>query len=115
MKSNVNVQYVGFEVTPKARQYKFLVRQEAGTREFTLSIFNEAFTSRQISFQDAPDCCSMKIHRELAAFEDDPPVAQYKVSEMELEEYQKAHAPRPARRFHRHTAVKPHVPDQVEP
>lgn len=114
MKSNINVQYVGFEVKPKARQYKFLVRQEDGTREFTLSIFNEAFTSRQISFQDAPDCCSVKIHRELAAFENHPPVSQYRVSEMELEEYQRAHTPRPTTRFHRHTVMKPHTPDQVE-
>lgn len=106
MKSKVNVQYIGFEVKPDARRYRFLVRQEAGTREFTLSIFNEAFTSGQISFQNGPDCCSAKIHRELAAFENDPPVSQYKVSEMELEEYQQAHAPRPTSRLHRHTVMK---------
>ena len=106
MKSKVNVQYVGFEVTPTARHYRFLVRQETGTREFILSIFNEAFASGQISFQDAPDCCSAKIHRELAAFENDPPSSQYKVSEMELGEYQQAHAPRPTNRIHRHTVVK---------
>jgi hypothetical protein len=114
MKSKVNVQYVGFEVNARSRQYRFLVQQESGTREFTLSIFNEAFSSRQISFQDAPDLCSAKIHRELAAFANDPPVSQYKVSEMELEEYQRAHAPRSTSRFHRHTAVRNQTPEQVE-
>jgi hypothetical protein len=113
MKAKVNVQYVGFEAKPKARQYRFLVHQEAGTREFTLSIYNEAFSSRQISFQDAPDFCSAKIHRELAAFANDPPESQYKISEMELEEYHRAHAPRPTSRFHRHSVAKNPAPAPV--
>jgi hypothetical protein len=110
----VNVQYVGFEVSARARLYKFVVNQESGAREFKLSIFNEAFSSRLISFQDAPDFCSAKIHRELAAFENNPPESQYKISEMELEEYQRAHAPRPTSRFHRHTVAKNPAPEHVE-
>jgi len=110
----VNVQYVGFEVSARARLYKFVVQQETGPREFTLSIFNEAFSSRQISFQDAPDFCSAKIHRELATFANDPPVSQYKISETELEEYQRAHAPRQTSRFHRHTVVKNPTAEHVE-
>jgi hypothetical protein len=110
----VNVQYLGFEVSARAREYKFLVHQENGAREFTLSIFNEAFSTRQISFQDAPDFCSAKIHRELAAFANDPPESQYEVSKMELEEYQRARAPRVTSRFHRHTAVKSPMVEQVE-
>ena len=114
MKAKVNVQYVGFEANACAREYRFVVRQETGTREFTLSIFNEAFSSRQISFQDAPDFCSAKIHRELAAFANDPPESLYKISEMELEEYQRAHAPRPTNRFHRHSVSKNPAPEHVE-
>src|SRR5579871_1985272 len=109
----VNVQYVGFEVDARARLYKFVVQQESGTREFRLSIFNEAFSSRLISFQDAPDFCSAKIHRELAAFANDPPESQYKVSEVELEEYQRAHAPRQTSRFHRHSVAKTPAPEHV--
>jgi hypothetical protein len=114
MKSKINVQYVGFESKAQARLYRFLVHQESGTREYTLSIFNEAFSSRRISFQDAPDICSAKIHRELAAFENDPPESQYKISEMELEEYQRAHAPRSTSRFHRHTAVRAPETERVD-
>jgi hypothetical protein len=107
MKANqVNVQYLGFEVNTRARQYRFAVRQEAGTREFTLSIPNEAFSLRRISFQDAPDFCSAKIHRELAAFGNHPPQSQYKVNEEELEEYQRAHTPRQTARFHRHSVAR---------
>ena len=110
----VNVQYVGFEVSARARLYKFVVQQETGPREFTLSIFNDAFSSRQISFQDAPDFCSAKIHRELAVFENNPPESHYKIGEMELEEYQRAHAPRPSSRFHRHSVVKSPATEHVE-
>jgi hypothetical protein len=110
----VNVQYVGFEVSARARLYKFVVQQESGMREFKLSIYNEAFSSRQISFQDAPDFCSAKIHRELAAFANDPPESQYKISEAELEEYQRAHAPRPTSRFHRHLGAKSPAAEHVE-
>jgi hypothetical protein len=116
MKSKVNVQYVGFEAKARARQYRFLVHQETGTREFTLSIYNEAFSARQISFQDAPDFCSAKLHRELATFANDPPESQYKISEMELEEYQRAHAPRSTSRFHRVSVARngAPIPDTIE-
>jgi hypothetical protein len=110
----INVQYLGFEVNTQARQYRFAVRQESGTREFTISISNEAFSSRRISFQDAPDFCSAKIHRELAAFANDPPHSQCKVSDQELEEYQRAHAPRHMVRFHRHSVAKNPAVEQVE-
>jgi hypothetical protein len=93
-KVNVHVQYVGFEANARAREYTFLVRQESGTREYTLLILNEAFRSSRISFQDAPGLCSEKLHRELAAFANDPPRTQYSVSELELEEYRHTHAPR---------------------
>lgn len=110
----INVQFVGFEVSARARQYRFVVHQEDGAREFTLSIPNEAFSSRRISFQDAPDFCSAKIHRELAAFANNPPESQYKVSEEELEQYQRERAPRTAVRFHRHTVAKIPALERVE-
>jgi hypothetical protein len=116
MKSKINVQYAGFEAKARARQYRFLVHQETGTREFTMSIFNEAFSARLISFQDAPDFCSAKLHRELATYANDPPESQYKISEMELEEYQRAHAPRSTSRFHRVSVARngAPVPDTIE-
>ena len=90
------------------------MNQESGVREFNVSIFNAAFSSRLISFQDAPDFCSAKIHRELAAFENNPPESQYKISEAELEDYQRAHAPRPSSRFHRHSVAKSPTAEHVE-
>jgi hypothetical protein len=95
MSEIVNVQYVGFEAKALVREYSFLVRQALNeTREFTLTIVNEAFNSRRVRYQDAPDICSAKLHRELAAFANHPPQTHYRISELELDEYRGAHAPR---------------------
>jgi hypothetical protein len=98
-KLTVNVQYLGCRVKARAREYTFQVRQESGTREFTLLIPNESFRSSSISFQDAPGFCSEKLHRELAVFANDPPLSEYKVSDMELDQYREAHSPRSYARF----------------
>jgi hypothetical protein len=98
-RAKISVQYMGFQAKGRARQYTFNVRQESGTREFTLMIQNESFISSRISFQDAPGFCSEKLHRELAAFANNPPRNEYKVSEPELTAYRDAHAPRSFGRF----------------
>ena len=66
-------------------------------REFTLTIANDAFTGR-VRFQDAPEICSLKLRRELAAEETDPAKTpaklRFQISEAEIEEYRMAHSPR---------------------
>jgi hypothetical protein len=99
-RAKVTVHYVGFRVSARARKYTFEVRQDSETREFTLFIRNEAFASSKISFQDAPGFCSEKIHRELAAFANDPPRSEYTVTDLELAEYRDAHALRSRAHFH---------------
>ncbi len=101
-----NVQYVGFQAKELAREYNFLVRQASGTREFSLAIPNEAFRSHRISYQDAPDFCSAKLHRELATYANHPPQTQYTISEGELKEYQDSHATKAAGSFHTRTTAK---------
>ena len=107
MTENVNVQYVGFEAKTLVREYSFLVRQASSeTRECSITIVNEAFTSHRLSYQDAPNICSLKLHRELGAFSNDPPQTHYRISEAELTEYRDAHAPKAARGFR---AAKQHA------
>jgi hypothetical protein len=97
---NVNVQYVGFESKALVREYNFLVRQaSSGTREFALTIVNEAFSSRRVRYQDGPDICSLKLHRELATFANRPPQTHYRISEVDLDEYRDSHAPKAAGSF----------------
>jgi hypothetical protein len=95
MTENVIVQYVGFKARALVREYSFVVRRPLNeTSEFTLTIGNEAFGSRRVRFQDAPEICSLRLRQELAAFGNHPPEAHYQISETDLDEYRTAHAPR---------------------
>jgi len=93
MTETVNVQYVGFKAKALVREYSFVVRRAlAETSEFTLTILNEAFGSRRVRFQDAPEICALRLHRELAVFGNHPPQAHYRISETDLDEYRSSHA-----------------------
>lgn len=64
---SVIVPYVGFKAKSIVREYSFLVRgMSSEPHEITFTILNEIFTSRRLSFQNAPDICSLKLHRELS-------------------------------------------------
>jgi hypothetical protein len=107
MSEKVNVQYVGFESQALVREYSFLVRQASSeTREFALTIVNEAFSSHRVRYQDGPDICSLKLHRELTTYANHPPQTHYRISELELDEYRGSHAPKSARGFHPPRAAK---------
>jgi hypothetical protein len=95
MTESVTVQYVGFKAKAHVREYSFVVRRALNeTSEFTLTIGNEAFGSRRVRFQDAPEICSLRLHQELAVFGDHPPQAHYRISETDLDNYRSSHAPR---------------------
>lgn len=95
MRESINVQYAGFEAKALLREYSFLVREASNEiREFTLTIVNEAFNSRRVRYQDAAEICSLRLHRELATFSNYPPQTHYRISEIDLDDYRKAHAPK---------------------
>jgi hypothetical protein len=97
MNEKINVQYIGFEAKALVREYSFLVRRALNeTREYTLTIVNEAFNSRLVRYQDAPEICSLKLHHELATFSNHPQQTHYRISEIELDEYRNSHAPKAA-------------------
>jgi hypothetical protein len=101
------VQFVGFEAKNLVREYTFTVREPATEpREFTLTIANEAFDKHRIRYQDAPDVCSHKLHRELAASQNHPEKSHFRLSDSELADY---------RTTHTHSAPKyPYAPKPVE-
>ena len=100
-KMSINVQYVGFKSKPIVREYSFLVREaEIEPREVVFTILNEAFTSRRLSFQNAPDICSLKLHRELAAALTNPMKEHYRISDTELDDYNATHASKAAKGFY---------------
>jgi hypothetical protein len=98
---SINVQYVGFKSKAIVREYSFLVREaEIEPREIVFTILHEAFSSRRLSFQNAPDICSLKLHRELADSVNHPMKAHYRISETELEDYNATHSPKTAKGFY---------------
>jgi hypothetical protein len=63
---SISTQYVGFMSKLSTREYSFVVREElTETIEITFAIPNRAFTTRRLSFQNAPDLCSLNLHREI--------------------------------------------------
>jgi len=98
---SVNVQYVGFTAKAMVREYSFLVGESSiDSQEITFTILNEAFASRRLSFQNGPDICSLKLHRELADLANNPLKTHYRISETELNAYHDSHPPRAAKGFY---------------
>ena len=64
---NVIVRYGGFRATARGREYTMHVADGVSSREFVLLITHQAFADHEARFQDAPDVCSSKLRRELAA------------------------------------------------
>jgi len=94
------VQYLGFQSKPLVREYTFAVREGAEQRQFTLSIENEAFTSRRARFQDGPNICSLRLQTELAGAT--PPVApvHFAITGAELDDFRETHSPKPTRNLY---------------
>jgi hypothetical protein len=104
---SVNVQYVGFTAKATSREYSFLVRESSmDSQEITFTILNEAFTSRRLSFQNAPDICSLKLHRELADAANNPLKTHYGISETELDAYRDSHPSSAAKGLHPRKAAQ---------
>jgi hypothetical protein len=83
---------VGFKSKDVAREYTFLVREmSTEPHEIIFSILNEAFSSRRLSFQNAPDICSRKLHQEMADPVNNPMKTHYRISESDLDLYRDAH------------------------
>jgi hypothetical protein len=104
--AEAHLEYVGFVTRGTQREYTLRLRRPGGEeQDFVLAIPLDAFLTRRARFQDAPDICFRKLQRALAASPDSLPASVQSVSDAELDEYQKATAPRaPTRRF------KPPVP-----
>jgi|SRR5215467_7946962 len=92
MSKEILVQFMGFEAKEIGREYIFSVLEpETEPRKFTITITHDAFTARRVRFQDAPDVCSVKLRRELAACNNHPAHSHFLVSNMELDDYRNSH------------------------
>jgi hypothetical protein len=89
------LQYVGFEDKGTVREYTFTVRGSAGkSSEYFVTIANAAFVAHRVRYQDGPEICSLRLHRELAVGTDLPLSARFSVTDAELADYRDAHTPK---------------------
>lgn len=90
------LQYLGFETKGAVREYTFKLRGVGGeSSNFFVTIPNEAFSAHRARYQDAPEICSLRLHRELARQPDSPPSSTFSVTDAELADYRDAHTPKP--------------------
>ena len=91
----VVLQYVGFENKGAVREYAFTLRGTDGaSSEYFVTIANDAFLAHRVRYQDAPDICSLRLHREFATQTDHPPSTRFCVTDAELAGYKAAHTPK---------------------
>ena len=96
MSDAVVLQYVGFESRGEVREYAFTLRGTDGaSSEYFVTIANDAFVAHRVRYQDAPDICSLRLHREFATPTDHSPSTRFSVTDAELADYRDAHAPKP--------------------
>jgi len=80
----------------RSSRIQFLLRESSiEPQEITFTILNEAFRSHGLGYQDAPDLCSLKLHREMANSMDRPLKTHYRISGTELDDYRYSHFPKP--------------------
>jgi hypothetical protein len=86
---------VGSKSKAIVREYKFLLRESSiAPHQIIFTILNEAFRSHGLRYQDAPDLCSLKLHRDMANSVDDPLKTHYRISGTELDDYRASHSGR---------------------
>ncbi|HTZ73452.1 MAG TPA: hypothetical protein VMB47_06005 [Candidatus Aquilonibacter sp.] len=88
MSDAVFMEYMGFISTTQGREYAFHVRFSAqDSRDYTVTIAREAFSSRRVSYQDGPGVCSSRLKQELTANPDALTGTSFLVDEREIDDH----------------------------
>ncbi|MGH9733032.1 MAG: hypothetical protein ACRD8A_00410 [Candidatus Acidiferrales bacterium] len=88
MSEGVFMAYMGFTSTTQGRQYAFHVRFSAeDSRDYTVTIPGDAFSSRRVSYQDGPNVCSSRLKRELTANPTVPTGTSFLIDRDELDDH----------------------------
>ena len=95
MSDVVILEYVRFETKDGVREYTFILRGAGGeSSKYFATIANDAFVAHRVRYQDAPDICSLRLHREFATQTDHPSSTSFSVTDAELADYKDAHTPK---------------------
>jgi hypothetical protein len=92
MSNSVVLQYAGFENKEAMREYTFVLHGSSGeSAEYFLTIPNAAFVAHRVRYQDAPDICSLRVHREFADRRDPSSLTTFAITDEESADYKEAH------------------------
>jgi hypothetical protein len=90
----MQIQYVGFQLKDRGREYLYRVLDpRSKPREFGLTILNQAFAIKRVPYQDAADLCYKKLQRALAGECAESLPRHSIVSDQELDEYLQSQRP----------------------
>ena len=88
------MEYMGFTSTTRGREYSFHVRfSPEDSRDYTVTINSEAFSSHRVSFLDGPNVCSLRLKRELTSNPDAPTGTSFLVEEKEMADHKQRNTP----------------------
>ena len=86
------MEFMGFTSTTQGRKYAFHVRfSPQDSRDCTLTITSEAFSSRRVSYQDGPNVCSSRLKRELTVNPDAPTGTSFLIEKNEIDDHKLTH------------------------
>ena len=86
---SVVIQYTGFQLKPRGRDYCYrVVATKSEDREFTLTISNRTFEERHFPYQDGAALCYQKLQKELLSETAEVPLQHHlTISDEDLDEY----------------------------
>ena|SRR5579872_6366707 len=88
MSGAVFMEYMGFKSNTEGREYAFHVRfSPQDSRDYTVTITSEAFSSHRVSYQDGPNISSSRLKRELTVNPDIPSGASFLVDVKEIDDH----------------------------
>jgi len=91
----ITLQYLGFETKGSVREYTFSLRGLGGASSlYSVTIPTDAFSEHRARYQDAPEICSLRLHRELASQADQHLSTTFSITDAELADYKDAHTPK---------------------
>ena len=95
MSDAVVFHYVGFATKGAEREYTFTLLGSCGeSAEYFVAIASAAFLAHRVRYQDAPDICSLRLHREFAGQISHPPSTRFSITDAELADYKDSHTPK---------------------
>jgi hypothetical protein len=95
MKATAQIQYLGFQLKPRGRDYLYrVVARNTENREFTITISNQSFVEKRMPYQDAAGLCYQKLRKDLDFETPEKPLPSHAtLSDQELDEYLETHRP----------------------